>query len=120
MGAGWAGAWIAAGFGAGEDVRPEHVVQRIEHLGDAQFADVLHRGDEVAPEIAEHVLPGKLACGDQVELLLEVGGEIVFHVAGEEVLEERGDEAPFVLGVKLLLVEPDIFASRRMSSRGIG
>ena len=79
-------------------MRPKHVVQRIEHLGDAQVADIVDGGDEIAPEVAKHVLPGELSGGDQVELLLEVGGEVVFDVAAEEVLEERGDEAPLVLG----------------------
>ena len=81
-GAGRAGARIAAGLRAGEDMRPEHVVQGIEHLRDAQFADVLYRGDEIAPEVAKHVLPCELAGRDEVELLLEIGGEIVFDVAG--------------------------------------
>ena len=97
---GRAGARIAAFVRCREDVGPEHVVQRIEHLGDTEVADILHRGDEVAPEVAEHVLPLQLAGGDQVELLLEVGREVIFDVAAEEILEERGDEAPLVLRVQ--------------------
>ena len=106
---------------AGEDVRPEHVVQRVEHLGDAQFLDLLHGGDEVAPEIAEHVLPVELAGGDQVELFLEVGGEVVFDVAREEALEERRDDAAAVLGDEAALVEPHIVAvAQDVERRGIG
>ena len=112
---------IAAGGVIGKDVRPEQIVQRVEHLGDAQIADVVHGGDELAPEVAQHVLPFELARGDEVELLLEIGGEVVFDVAAEEALEEGGDQPALVLGVEPLLVDPHIFAvAQHVERRGIG
>ncbi len=113
--------WDRRRASIGEDMRPEHIVQRIEHLGDAQIADVVHRGDELAPEVAKHVLPVELAGGDEVELLLEVGGEVVFDVAAEEAFEEGGDQPALVLGHEPLLVDPDIFAvAQHVEGRGIG
>ena len=53
---------------------------------------------EIAPEIAQHLLPVDLAVRDLVELLFEIGGEIVFDIAREEALEEGGDEPALVLG----------------------
>src|SRR5690606_1218973 len=74
-----------------KDVRTEDLVQRFQHLADAQILDVVDGAGELAPEIAQHVLPGELAVGNEVELVLEVGGEIVFDIALEEALEERDD-----------------------------
>jgi hypothetical protein len=45
------------------------------------------------PEIAQHVLPGKLAGRDPVELFLEIGREAEFDIALEEILQE-GDHQP--------------------------
>src|SRR5262249_14370251 len=38
------------------DVRPQHVVEHVEHFGDAKVLDVVDRTDEVAPEILQHLL----------------------------------------------------------------
>ena len=66
----------------------KHLVERLEHVGDAQLLDVVDRAGEIAPEVAQHLLPGELAVGDLVELLLQGGGEVVFDVALEEAFEE--------------------------------
>src|SRR5262249_32097290 len=76
-----------------EDVRPQKLVQRLEHIANPQVLDFADGAGEVAPEIAQHVLPFELAVGDEIELLLEVGGEIELHIALEEALQEGGDEA---------------------------
>ena len=65
-------------------MRAEHLVERVEHLGDAQILDVVDGADEVAPEIAQHLLPGDLVVGDAVELLLEIGGEVIFDIAAKK------------------------------------
>ena len=104
-----------------EDVRRQDLVQRIEHIGDAQFLDVFEGGREVLPEVAQHVLPVDLAGRDLVELLLEIGGEVIFHIAAEEAFEEGGDDAALVLGDEALLVEPHIAAvAQRLEDRDIG
>src|SRR5260370_17853729 len=60
------------------DVRSQHLVERIEHLGDAEILDVIDGADEVAPEILQHLLPGNLVVGDAVELFFQIGGENLF------------------------------------------
>ena len=116
---------IAAVLARREQVRRQHLVERVDHLRDAQLLDVADRADEVGPEVAQQVAPGHLVVGDLVELLFEIGGEIVFDVAREEVLQERGEHAALVLGNEPLLVEPDVAAvaaapagSRRRSRAG--
>ena len=77
--------------------------------------------DEVAPEIAQHLLAVEFVVGDQVELFLEIGREIVFDVALEEAFEERDDEAALVLGDEPLLFDPDVVAiDEHGHRRGIG
>ena len=100
---------------------PEHLVQRFQHLADAQILDLVDGAGEVAPEVAQHVLPLELAVGDEVELLLEVGREVVLDVALEEAFEEGGDEAALVLGDQPLLVDADVVALLQHGERrGIG
>ena len=102
-------------------MRRQHLVERVDHLRDAQLLDVADRGGEIAPEVAQQVAPGHLVVGDAVELLLETGGEIVFDVAGEEAFQERGQHAALVLGDKPLLVDAHIAAVlEHLQDRGIG
>ena len=99
----------------------EHLVERIDHLRDAQFLDVADGGGELAPEVAQQLAPGDLVVGDAVELLLEIGGEIVFDVAGEEAFEERREHAALVLGNEALLVDAHIAAVlEHLQDRGVG
>ncbi len=102
-------------------MRAEDVVERLQDLGDAEVAGLGDVGRELAPELAEHLLPRDVAVRDLVELLLEVGREIVLDVALEEALEESGDQPALVLGDELLLLEPDIAAvAQHRKRRGVG
>ena len=102
-------------------MRPEHVVERIEHLGDAQILDLVDRADEVAPEILQHLLPVDLVVGDAVELFFQRGGEIIFDIALEEVFQEGDHDAALVLAMQALLLEPHIAAVlQHLQDRGIG
>ena len=102
-------------------MRRQHLVERVDHLRDAQVLDAADRAGEVIPERAQHVLVGQLVVGNLVELLLEARGEIVLDVLLEEVLQERGEHPPFVLGDEALLVEPHIAAvAEHLQDRGIG
>ena len=107
----------ALGLGR-EDVRAQDLVQRLQHLADAQVLDLADGGREVAPEVAQHVLPLELAVGDEVELLLQVGREVVLDVALEEALQERRDEPALVLGDQALLVDADVVAVLQHGERG--
>src|SRR4029077_18507835 len=40
------------------DVRAEHVVEHIQHLGDAEVLDVADRTGEADPKLLQHLLPG--------------------------------------------------------------
>ena len=104
-----------------EQVRRQHLVERVDHLRDAQLLDVADRGGELAPEVAQQLAPGELVVGDAVELLFEVGGEVVFDVAREEAFQERGQHAALVLGDQALLVDADIAAIlQHLQDRGVG
>ena len=99
---------IAAVRARRKQMRRQQRVERIDHLGDFQILDLVDRADEVAPEIAQHVAPGDLVVGDEIELLLELGREIVFDISGEEAFQERDDDAAAVLRMQPPLVEPHI------------
>ena len=88
----------------------QHIVEGIEHIGDAQFLDVGEGYGEILPEIAQHFFPVDLAVGDAVELLFQVGGEIIFDIAPEEAFEERGDDAALVFRDQAFLFQPHIAA----------
>ncbi len=99
-------------------MRAQDLVQRLQHVADAQVLDLVDGADEVAPEVAQHVLVLELAVGDEVELLLQVGREVVLHVALEEALQERRDQAALVLGDQPLLVDLDVVALLQHGERG--
>ncbi len=53
--------------------------------------------------------------------LFQIGGEIVFDVAREEVFQERDHDAALVFAVQALLLEPDVAAVlQHLQDRGIG
>ena len=119
--AGRADARIGAVLARREQMRRQHLIERVDHAGNLQILGVVDRADEIAPEIAQHLAPRHLAVGDEIELLFEAGGEIVFDVFGEIAFQERDHDAAAVLGVKPALVEPHIFAVfQHLQDRGIG
>ena len=102
-------------------MRAEKLVEMIEHLGDAQVLGLVDVAGELPPELAQHLLPRQVAVGDPIELLLEVGGEVVFDIAPEKAFEEGGDEAALVLGDELPLLQPHIVAvAQHRERRRIG
>ena len=82
----------------GKNVRAQKLVQAVEHLPRAEVLDVGDGAGEIVPEIAQERLPVDLAVRDLVELLFEIGGEIVADIFREERLEEGGYDPAFVLG----------------------
>ncbi len=102
-------------------MRREHLVERVDHVADAQILDLLHRGEEVAPEPAHEFEPRHLVVGDAVELLFEIGGEVVFDIAREEAFEKGRDDAAAVLRDQPVLLSADITAVlQHLQDRGIG
>ena len=102
-------------------MRPKHLVERVEHLGDAQVLDVVDRAGKAGPERFEHILPRHLVVGDAVEVFFQLGGEVVFDVAREILLQERDHDAALVLAVQPLLVEPHIAAiAQDLQDRCVG
>src|SRR5690348_2029585 len=96
-------------------------VERVNDLGDIEVLGAGDGGRKICPEIRQNLLPIDAAAGNVVELVLEVGGEIVLDVALEEFHQERGDEAATVLWDQPLLVELHILAVlQHLHGRGIG
>ena len=121
LAAGGTGARVAAVGGLREDVGAEKLIEIVEHLADTQFPGGVHRRREIPPEGAQHVLPADMAGRDLVQLLLEIGGEIIFHITPEEAFEEGGDQPPLVLGHEAVAVHAHIFAiAQHLQDRGIG
>src|ERR1044072_4560769 len=71
-----------------EEMRPQLLVELVQHLADAEVLGLADGGGEGTPEFAQHLAPVDLAVGDAVQLFLEMGGEVVFDVAGEIGLQE--------------------------------
>ena len=88
----------------------QNIVQRIKYMGDAEILDLAERLGEVAPEFAQHLLPVDLAIRNAVELLFQIGGEIIFDIMAEETFKKGGDHAALVFGDEAFLVEPHIGA----------
>ncbi len=116
-----ADARVAAVFALRENQRRQSLVQRVEHIGDAQLLGVLDLGEKIAPEVTQNVFPVQFAGGDAVELLFEIGGEVVFDVFREEAFKEGGDKSALGLRHQLALVDCHIVAiAQRRQRRRIG
>ncbi len=78
-------------------------------------------GGEFLPEIAQQLLPVELAVRDFVQLLFQIGREIVSHIAVEEAVQEGGDQPALVFGDEALAVHAHIGAvAQGRDDRGIG
>src|SRR6202023_3735311 len=80
--AGRAYARIGAVLARREQMRRQHLIERVDHAGNLQILGAADGADEVAPEIAQHFAPRHFAVGDEIELFFEARGEIVFDVLG--------------------------------------
>src|SRR5260221_4271784 len=87
-----------------KEMPAELLVERRDHLGDRQLLGAGDGERELLPEFAQHLLPIDAAARDLVELVLEVGGEIVLHQPVEEAAEKGGDEAAAGFRHEALLV----------------
>ena len=88
---------------------------------DAQVLGLADGGGEGLPELAQHLAPVDLAVGDLVELVLEMGGEVVFDVAREIGLQEGGDDAAAVLRHEALAVDLHVVpALQHLDDAGVG
>jgi len=102
-------------------VGPQHIVERVQHLRHPQILDLVDRANEADPKILQHLLPGNLVVRDAVELLFQIGGEVIFDIFGEEVFQERDHDAALVLAMQAFLLEPDVAAVlQHLQDRGIG
>ena len=77
--------------------------------------------EEIPPEVPQHVLPVELSVGNLVELLLKIGGEIVFDIMLEEAFQEGDDQPALGLRNELALVDRHVFAvAQRLQRRRVG
>ncbi len=93
--------------------------------GDLLLVDLLllllEQGDEGLPELAQHRPPLLLAAGDGVEILLQLGGEVVVDVAGEVVDQQVVDHPADVLGEEGALLQAHVLAGHQgVHDRGVG
>ena len=65
---------------------------------------LLDGGLEVVIEVLDHGVPLLLALGNQVEVLLDAGREVIVHDGGEVLHEEVVDDGAHVGGDELALV----------------
>src|SRR6185437_11940433 len=79
--------WLA-GLGIGAELARAGGLVAVNRLG-----LFLHQALEGAPETLHEWPPGGLAAADRVQLILELGGEVVIDVAGEMLGEEAADRA---------------------------
>ena len=56
---------------------------------DLEILGLADRGGEILPEIAQQLLPVELAGRDFVQLLFQIGGEIICDIAVEEAVAGR-------------------------------
>ena len=120
---------ISAGELAWKDVLRDfwrEFIAAVHDIGELRIAEVLDALNEM---LGPHIFPGTGDGGDPRScsscgtgrLSLKIGGEVVFDVAPEEVLQERGNQPALVFGHEALLVEPDIFTvAQDIERRGIG
>src|SRR5260370_15121767 len=78
-------------------MRAQKLVQTVEHLARAEVLDAGDSAREIVPEIAQERLPVDLAVRDLVELLFQIGGEIVADGFCQERPEESPDKPSLVL-----------------------
>ena len=104
-----------------EDVRRQNLLQLVDDVADLQILGFAHGGREIRPEIAQQLLPVQLAVGDFVQLLFQVGREVIGDIAVEEAVEEGGDQPALVFGHEALAVHLHIGAvAQGGDDRGIG
>src|SRR5690606_34515484 len=97
------------------------LVERFQHVGDAQALYVVDRAGELGPEVAQNVLPGKLAVRNLVQLFLKVGREVILHITSEEILQERSNDATLGLRHETALFDGYIIAVfERLQDCGVG
>ena len=104
-----------------EEVGAEFLVELVEHFLDPQVLGLADGGGKCLPEFAQHLVPVDLAAGNIVELVLEMGGEAVFDVAGEIGLQERRDDTAAILGNEALAVDAHVIAAlQHLDDAGVG
>src|SRR5262249_22866509 len=119
--AGGAGTGIGAVGLRREEVGPERLIERRHHLHASQILGTVDRGGEVSPEILQHLFPVGTAAGYVVELVLEVGREVVLDVAQEELGEEGSHDAAALFGDEPPFVQPHVFSVLQyLDDRSVG
>ena len=101
---------VGAALFPAEEMGAEEGIQGIQHVPHPEPPRSFHGDAEGAPEVAQHRLPFDAPARDVVELVLEVGGKAILHVTLEKAGQERGDQAPAVLGDEAALVEAHVIA----------
>ena len=62
-------------------MRGKEVINFFKNFTDAQVGGFCNRRSEVAPEARQNILVISLACRNLIQLILKVGGKVIFHIA---------------------------------------
>ena len=84
-----------------EEMRAKVFVQHVDHIGNRQFRSAVDGGLEIPPELRQQLFPVELSVRYGVKLILEFRREIIFHIAAEETVQKRHDQAATILGDEL-------------------
>ena len=102
-------------------MRPQILIQRVNHVADLQILGRFHGAGEFIPENMHHRAPFGTTTGDFIKLFLHGGGEAGIHVFLEKPHQEGGDHAPQILRNKTPFFERDIFQIlQALQDGGIG
>ena len=110
----------AVGLGR-KQMRLQHLVDLVQHIGDAQFRRFGQGCRKIAPKGIKHRLVGARAGADLIQLVFQIGGEIIFDVSAKVIDQECSDQPPLVFGDQAVLVLAHIAARHdRVENAGIG
>ena len=102
-------------------MRAKFGIQNIDHAGARQIRGAVDDALEVTPELRQQIGPAQFAVRHRIKLAFQLCGEIIFHIAREEIRQEGCDKAPAIFGHEFAAILDHIAAiQQRLDGRGIG
>ena len=95
-------------LGLREEMRPQSLIQRINDIGDCQVFCAINSLMEGVPEFVQHNLVIHPVCRNFIQLVFQIGGEIVLNIAFKKVRQEGRDETPHIFRNETAIIKPDI------------
>ncbi len=82
----------------------------MRHIGTVDIGLVLDLLVEALPEFVQHRNPVAAAFGDFIQLVFQIGGEVVIHVAAEMLGEEFVHHTADIGRCEALFIQQHVFA----------